>query len=70
MQNPYETAIALLKLEIAQRQSALADLQDFSRAANKPKQHQPKRRKLSKAARARIADAQRKRWAAQKKAAK
>lgn len=66
--------ISSIDAEIARLQQArtiLAGLDAFSPKANAPAaKPRPKKRQMSAEARARIAEAQRKRWAAQKKAAK
>ena len=72
----YGSFLATLDAEIKQRQKLIEDVKALfpnSAPASRNKTAKAvtrKRRTLSKAARARIAEAQRKRWAAQKKAAK
>lgn len=67
----YAAFLAVLDAEIKQRQNLIENVKALfpksAAAKNKPTITRSKRKPLSKAARARIAEAQRKRWAAQKR---
>lgn len=67
---PTTSIIAAIDAEVERLQKARVLLSSIDRAAAPPTKRIAKRRKLSAAARKRIGDAQRKRWAAAKKAAK